>query len=727
MASCGMKLVAVRSTADVMSVQQICLCDLFPEMRLLWKGGSCGRAMIMPSPPSLSRPWVWMVVVVIWLPGALEKCIFDEVQQSVTVVTTPTDPDGPHPKTTASNNVGLQTRLTASEDTANPFQIPSFALQLSSSQRPRRKRTRELAPPTNHPQPIRIHTWVPRDSPTLSQVESERLEPAVREAVGIVSNLLSVNRVPGHLLLSRNINKYCKFIWRNASAANYNKCGRANENYRTETCLDVIIPDDHLRGCSVYSEPDAPTMTVIRPEGAGLPDTDFLLYLHAQSTDKCRAEPSVLAYAVHCQTDSLGRPLAGVVVICRDRMTGEGYSHQGTVQTVIHELFHALGFSKELFSTWRDCSYSQPGMGCSPRGQVTNTDETGQVRIYTQSVIRALQEHLLSTDPDLGGPLENLDVGSSGLSSHWESRVLQGSIMAAALGDPAVVCVDPVTLAALQDTGWYSVNHSRAQGLVWGKGEGAMFGLRSTCHDNSSSFFCTGSGLGCHYLHRHKGECQTDAHLDGCRIYKPLMSECWKEENERETETEWSGELYRIDSRCFFSNLSRENVSLSVSDSVVGRCYRHRCTGLNRYQIQVSGSDWLDCPVGSTIVVTGYWGLVACPDKRLCYYPDIGLSIDNQDPHSPAASTTENDPLLHQNTIPDPSLTFDPAPTSAEPGVSTDTTLAAVLGVSAAVCLLAALMVANRRYRSSRVRVHAAPEAPSVLQLHSTQSDSNNC
>ncbi|XP_038851180.1 leishmanolysin-like peptidase 2 [Salvelinus namaycush] len=462
------------------------------------------------------------------------------------------------------------------------------------------------------------------------------------------------------------------------------------------------------------------------------------------------SQPGLLAYAVHCQTDSQGRPLAGVVVICRDRLTGEGYSHQGTVQTVIHELFHALGFSKELFSTWRDCSYSQlilgcvvwlcdsvllcceAGMGCSPRVQVTNTDETGQVRIYTQSVIRALQDHLLSTDPELGGPLENLDVGYRGLSSHWESRVLQGSIMAAALGDPAVVRVDPVTLAALQDTGWYSVNHSRAQSLVWGKGEGAMFGSLSTCHDNSSSFFCTGSGLGCHYLHRHKGECQTDPHLDGCRIYKPLMSACWKEENERETETEWSGELYRIDSRCFFSNLSRENVSLSVSDSVVGRCYRHRCTGLNRYQIQVSGSDWLDCPVGSTIEVTGYRGLVACPDKRLCYYPDIGLSIDNQDPHSPADSTkgtvtTENDPLLHQNTIPDPSLTFDPDPTCAEPGVSTDPTLAPVLGVSASVCLLAALMVAHRRYRSSRVRVNAAPEAPSVLQLHSTQSDSNNC
>lgn len=58
--------------------------------------------MIMASPLSLSRPWVWMIVVVvgIWLPGALEKCIFDEVRQSVTVVTTATDQRGPHPKIT---------------------------------------------------------------------------------------------------------------------------------------------------------------------------------------------------------------------------------------------------------------------------------------------------------------------------------------------------------------------------------------------------------------------------------------------------------------------------------------------------------------------------------------------------------------------------------------------------------------------------------------------------
>ena len=129
------------------------------------------------------------------------------------------------------------------------------------------------------------------------------------------------------------------------------------------------IPDDHLARCRIYPEADSPRRTELRPDGAGLPDTDFLLYLHLGATDKCRAEvgshwslkhnwevnrkyivkallrretdkvlqwntpqPNVLAYAVHCQTDAHGRPVAGVVVICRDRLTRAAYSHQTSVQ-----------------------------------------------------------------------------------------------------------------------------------------------------------------------------------------------------------------------------------------------------------------------------------------------------------------------------------------------------------------------------------------------------------
>ncbi|XP_071315325.1 ciliated left-right organizer metallopeptidase isoform X2 [Trachinotus anak] len=653
--------------------------------------------------PQSLRLWVGMLVVmlVVELPGALQKCIFDEVQAQVSEVRpAPIHPDSPPNRPRLRPLMGQHTNLRGRR--WSPLHGLSVRQRSSLGQG---------APPTPaSPQPIRIHTWIPRESDNLSEAEKDRLKSAVEEAVRMVSSLLSVNRVVGPLLLSRDINKYCKFLWSNSRTTNYNRCGRANNNYRNETCLDVTIPDDHLAGCDIYPQPDSPRRTVFRPEGAGLPDTDFLLYLHIQSTDKCRAEPSVLAYAVHCQTDTHGRPVAGVVVICRGRLTAATYEHQATVQTVIHELFHALGFSKDLFHTWRDCSSSsQVAAGCFPRGKVIHSDGSGQMRIYSPSVISALQKHLASPDPELAGPLENLDAASGRVSSHWESRVLRGSIMAAVLGDWTTVRIDPVTLAALQDTGWYTVNLSRAQSLVWGDGEGATFGSLSTCRDNSSSFFCTGSGLGCHFLHLHKGECQTDPYLEGCGVFKPLKnaSECWIEENTSQSAgDDQSGEILGFDSRCFFSNLTRQDQSQSlvVSSSVAGRCYRHRCTGPNRYQIQVSGSEWVACPAGGTIQLKGYQGLVFCPDRRLCLYPDI----------TPPSDDVSTFPVSYTS---DPYETL----TAAQDGTwsslrpPTQITVATALCFTAAVCLLAALIVSYSKRGSCRIRIHTVPEAHSSL------------
>ncbi|XP_061815124.1 ciliated left-right organizer metallopeptidase [Nerophis lumbriciformis] len=509
--------------------------------------------------------------------ASCHKCIFDQVQARVRVVRgTLSPPVGPPGRKRTLQNP------TGQDD-------PTFFTS---------------------PQPIRIQSWLSRESDHLSELEKGRMMATVDEAVRTMTSLLSVQRASTPLLLRRDVTKYCKFLWKNSSTINYNRCGRANGKYRTETCLHVTIPDEHLAGCEVLPEADSTRRIVLRPHGTGLPNVDFLLYLHVQAADKCRAEPSLLAYAAHCQVDTRGRPLAGVVVICRDRLTTL------TVPTVLHELFHALGFSKDLFHTWTDCSSQQVGADCSPRGKVTHSDGSGQMRIYTPSVISALQMHLGAVDPELGGPLENFDVPAGGVSSHWEARVLQGSIMLAVRDRSSAVHIDPVTLAAFQDTGWYTVNMSKAQSLVWGQGGGAMFGSISTCLENSSSsFFCTGSGLGCHYLHLHKGECQTDPLLDGCRVYKELKnSECWSQENEKKSPEE----IFGLDSRCFFSSLtphvstkdakskSCEPILRPLSQNqsqllVSGRCYRHRCTAPYSYQIQVKDSDWLDCPAGGSI------------------------------------------------------------------------------------------------------------------------------
>ncbi|XP_041925768.1 leishmanolysin-like peptidase 2 isoform X2 [Alosa sapidissima] len=645
-----------------------------------------------------------MLLLLLWLQSTQGRCVFDEVQQSVRVVTpitgsTPTK----HSELSDSRPV-----FSASEQIRAIHQHSHWtrgtSLQNLQPQRTIRQGLTAMAP-------IRIKIWIPQESVPLSEVDRERLDSAINQTVSIVSSLLSVRHIPGPLLLSRDINKYCKFIWRNASAANYNRCGRANGSYRNETCLDVVIPDEHLRGFAVFHHPDSPISTEFRREGAGLDNTDFLLYLHIQNSRRCSTEPSMLAYAAHCQTDPQGRPLAGTVVICRDQLRQERYRHETTVQLLIHELFHVLGFSRTLFSTWRDCFHTrQAGIECIPHGRVTNLDNTGHMRIYTQSVVRALQEHLNSTDPQLGGPLENLDADFSGLSSHWEARVLLGSIMAAALGEPSTVQIDQMTLAALQDTGWYSANSSRAQSLVWGQGEGSHFGTLSMCNASTSSYFCTGSGLGCHYHHLHKGECQTDHYLEGCRIYKPL-SECWKEENQPDS-MGWSGEIYHSESRCFFSNLSRENTSLRVS--VTGHCYRHRCTGMRRYQIKVLDAEWLDCSPGSAIEVPGYVGVVFCPEKILCSQSDHTTPVNNLDhvifpvPDSSVADLYYS----HAHQTADPNLTFDADLLSSVPWESAKVIVPALLALASALSLII-VFGATYKVLSVQVRVHA--EAPDVV------------
>lgn len=57
------------------------------------------------------------------------------------------------------------------------------------------------------------------------------------------------------------------------------------------------------------------------------------------------------------------------------------------------------------------------------------------------------------------------------MSSHWEARLLQGSLMTATFDGAQRTRLDPITLAAFEDSGWYQVNHSAAEELLWGQGE----------------------------------------------------------------------------------------------------------------------------------------------------------------------------------------------------------------------------------------------------------------
>ncbi|XP_039769790.1 leishmanolysin-like peptidase 2 [Ornithorhynchus anatinus] len=501
------------------------------------------------------------------------------------------------------------------------------------------------------PRPLRIRAWYPGRPAATPGARA-----AVDEALERVRPVLAVPPLQSPLLLSRDPDRYCLAVWGDAAGPNGGRCSRLDPDYRGESCLGVKIPDSHLQGLALWPEFGPPELLL--PDGPGIPDADFLLYVRVDQTPKCHQWPSVIAYAACCQLDPTDRPLAGTIVFCARRLTAPDYSHSDTVTVTVHELLHTLGFSGQLFGKWRDCA---PALGteqdCSPWRRVTQQDERGQLHLITPAVRLSLARHLGSPVVSLGAPLE--EEGPS--SSHWEARLLQGSVMTAAFARSRHTRLDPVTLAAFVDMGWYQVNLSVAQELEWGQGAGLDFGLVTSCGTDSSDFFCNGSGLGCHYLHLDKGRCSSDPLLNGCRMYKPLTngSECWKEGNAPETgAANPHGEIYHPGSRCFLANLTSDPLPATpgrappTQEGLSGRCYLHRCGMGGVSQVQVEGAPWLSCPlraviqvgsdkprvgVGShgppdgsgrplpptpqpprSLQVPGYDGLLFCPRSKLC-------------------------------------------------------------------------------------------------------------
>lgn len=78
-----------------------------------------------------------------------------------------------------------------------------------------------------------------------------------------------------------------------------------------------------------------------------------------------------------------------------------------------------------------------------------------------------------------GAELE--DQGGEGTAlTHWEKRILENEAMTGTHTQSPVF--SRITLALMEDSGWYRANYSMATPLSWGKGLGCMFAMRS-CKD----------------------------------------------------------------------------------------------------------------------------------------------------------------------------------------------------------------------------------------------------
>lgn len=119
------------------------------------------------------------------MPCVWGKCIFDEVQESIRVLSPPDNQPNP------SDNVKHDVSVSDPKDWLTHVQNHQIATSQYSPYQRAKRMVKDRTKVDDKPQPIRIKTWTPRDSPVLSQRETERLDAAARDAISTVSTLLA--------------------------------------------------------------------------------------------------------------------------------------------------------------------------------------------------------------------------------------------------------------------------------------------------------------------------------------------------------------------------------------------------------------------------------------------------------------------------------------------------------------------------------------------------------
>ena len=269
-------------------------------------------------------------------------------------------------------------------------------------------------------------------------------------------------------------------------------------------CGPVTVPNEHLDQCRVCDKSGAHCFNAQGAEwtqGKGVENHDFILYVSSIQTSHCRLANAV-AYASYCQQErSLDRPIAGFANICPDRLDTDPRHYPNLLATVKHEIYHALGFSAGLFAFYRDAN----GVPFTPRGKhgLPRYNERYGLYQWSTRVVRRIERekwavrhgfvkhsiHVLATPrvkaevrkhfrcPELeGAEIEN--QGGTGTEfTHWEKRMFENEAMTGTYTQNPVF--SRITLALMEDTGWYKANYSMAQALDWGKDLGCLFAKAS--------------------------------------------------------------------------------------------------------------------------------------------------------------------------------------------------------------------------------------------------------
>lgn len=240
-------------------------------------------------------------------------------------------------------------------------------------------------------------------------------------------------------------------------------------------------------------------------------DKDLIvIVIPAEGTELCpfgqnsnSGQLQTLAFASNCQNDQMDRPTVGYFGVCfgmidpTDRTTK---THQRRLLTIAHEFTHILGMNSYDFPYFYDHTTGRPrternASNQPPMQSVLCVDGTRQ---YTEvasentlksvttangyvayelvtDTVRNVVRNQFNCQSLIGGRLENQPTGEGDcFGSHWDHRLFNNEFMAAVYTG-STQYVTALTLALLEDSGWYVPNYGVAQNSPFGLGVGCDF------------------------------------------------------------------------------------------------------------------------------------------------------------------------------------------------------------------------------------------------------------
>mmetsp|Transcript_60109 Transcript_60109/g.68408 ORF Transcript_60109/g.68408 Transcript_60109/m.68408 type:complete len:654 (+) Transcript_60109:17-1978(+) len=198
-----------------------------------------------------------------------------------------------------------------------------------------------------------------------------------------------------------------------------------------------------------------------RYSSSGVDDTDLIIFATAESI-------SSSAKAGSCFQDSTTkRPLAGRIVFNPSKVDPD---REGTwYGLALHEATHLMGFISGLFEDFIDPDTNQP-LGVENVYKVKTIKDKERHLVILPKVVEAAREHFCCDS--LEG-LELEDYDSDGPDIHWDERVLWNEYMTSIV--ESWNQQSKLTLALMEGSGWYKVDMTKADNLLYGKCLGCDF------------------------------------------------------------------------------------------------------------------------------------------------------------------------------------------------------------------------------------------------------------